>query len=91
MFIKVPRYMYILKDSLYVQLIFGITQNTVPCTNGDIRLQGGTNQYEGRVEICNNNAWGTVCDDSWNDFDARVVCRQLGISTIGTYLYKLHG
>ena len=58
---------------------------TAPCTNGDIRLRGGTNQYEGRVEICNNNAWGTVCDDSWSTSDARVVCRQLGFSSIGTH------
>ena len=76
-------------DSLYVQTLFGITHYSVSCTNGDIRLRGGTNRYEGRVEICNNNAWGTVCDDSWSTFDARVVCRQLGFSTIGTQLCKL--
>ena len=76
-------------DSLYMQTLFGITHYTVSCTNGDIRLRGGTNRYEGRVEICNNNAWGTVCDDSWSTFDARVVCRQLGFSTIGTQLCKL--
>lgn len=54
------------------------------CANGDIRLQDGQNPLEGRVEICNNNQWGTVCEDSWNITDANVVCRQLGI---GTSLY----
>ncbi len=52
------------------------------CNQGDIRLQGGT-ATSGRVEICNNNEWGTVCDDSWDNFDARVVCRQLNISFVG--------
>ena len=62
---------------------------TAPCTNGDIRIQGGSNRYEGRVEICNNNQWGTVCDDSWGTLEARVACRQLGFSSIGTHWCKL--
>ena len=46
-------------------------------------MVGGTVANEGRVEICSNGAWGTVCDDSWGSVDARVVCRQLGYPTIG--------
>ena len=60
----------------------------VNCTNGDVRLMGGSNPMEGRVEICYYNQWGTVCDDSWSTYDARVVCGQLGYSS-ASLLYKL--
>lgn len=50
------------------------------CVEGAVRLVNGTGgrEYEGRVEVCLDNIWGTVCDDLWTDADAQVVCEYLG-------------
>ena len=55
----------------------------IGCTHGNVRLVGGSNQYEGRVEVCINGNWHSVCDDDWEGPDATVVCRQLGYSYTG--------
>ena len=48
------------------------------CADGDVRLMNGTTPYEGRVEICYDGVWGSVCDSGWNYQDAAIVCLQLG-------------
>ena len=48
------------------------------CTTGDIRLTDGPSEYEGRVEICMNGVWGSVCDYGWDTSEATTICKQLG-------------
>ena len=52
----------------------------VPCSNtGSIRLVGGIDQFQGRVEVCTTAlVYSTVCSIGWDNLDAQVVCRQLG-------------
>ena len=43
-----------------------------------LRLVGGANEWEGRVEVSVNGEWGTVCSLDVVFDDVHIVCRQLG-------------
>ena len=54
------------------------------CSNGDVRLIDGRNEYEGRLEVCQEGLWGFVCDDDWlPQENGIVVCQQLGFNATG--------
>ena len=57
------------------------------CTEGGVHLVGGQNPGEGRVEICLQGVWGTICDHYFDRNDANVVCRQLGLPDRGAAVY----
>ncbi|KAG2493103.1 hypothetical protein HYH03_008766 [Edaphochlamys debaryana] len=52
-------------------------------TDGQLRLN--STGSSGRLEVCWNGTWGSVCDELWDDLDALVACRGLGYSN-GTAL-----
>ena len=58
----------------------------IPCQNGTARLVGGASNYSGRVEVCVNGEWGTVCGDSFTQEDAMAVCNSLGYQSTGVWL-----
>lgn len=53
-----------------------------------MRIVGGISVFEGRVELCINEIWNTICaDGAWTNNDANVACREAGYSATGMYNY----
>ncbi|CAI8006506.1 Deleted in malignant brain tumors 1 protein, partial [Geodia barretti] len=51
------------------------------CETGAVRQVNGT-KLAGRVEVCFNGLWGTVCEfEHWSSLEASVVCRQIGLGS----------
>lgn len=59
-------------------LVFPLSEPNQTCENGELRLVNGRIPSEGRLEICYNSVWGTICHDGWENVEARVACTELG-------------
>lgn len=57
------------------------------CVNGAIRLSGGESVDTGRIEVCYNGNWGTICQKGWGIYDAMVACTQLGFNASRKLMY----
>ena len=76
----------------FLPLPSGVATQSASCNNGDLRLTGGSSPNEGRLEVCLNGAWGSVCD-SENLFtmdEAVVACRQLDLLQVEGKLTLFH-
>ena len=64
--------------------------NISQCISGEIRLVGGSTNYEGRAEFCIGGTWTALCGYpwSWDSNDAAVLCNQFGLQSSGNYIYR---
>ncbi|CAE1296097.1 Neurotrypsin [Acanthosepion pharaonis] len=55
----------------------------IKCFKKDVRIQliGGSSEISGRIEITRKGVKGTVCDDHFDNNDAKVICRMMGYSS----------
>ena len=53
------------------------------CTDKDARLVDGPSASKGRLEVCVNHAWATVCRARFGILESTVVCGQLGFQRYG--------
>lgn len=60
------------------------------CEEGSIQLVDGIIDQEGRVEVCHDGVWGSVCDTGWDKVDAHIVCQQLGYAETGKFNHGTH-
>jgi len=56
-------------------------ETTVCDRDGNIRLAGGRHSGEGKLEMCRNGVWGTICNRGWDDIDAQVACTELSLNS----------
>ncbi len=55
----------------------------VDCQDGEIKLYGGATDNEGTIIVCKDNFWGLIGQTTWDDRDAKVICRDLDYPTDG--------
>ena len=55
------------------------------CKEGAVRLVNGQNVRRGLVQVCINQAWGTVCSNQFFTREAQVVCSQMNFERDGEF------
>ena len=53
--------------------------------DGELRLSEGETEWEGRVEVCLGQRWGTIGNDGWTEVNSYVICNALGYDFTGMH------
>ena len=59
---------------------------TADCVDGEVRLMEGEFEWEGRLEMCFGQRWGTINSDGWTSTNSEIVCQDLGYTVPDTGL-----
>lgn len=61
----------------------GNTSVLTECEHGDVRLVDGQKMSKGRVEICADGHWASICNTNWGLVETEIVCKQRGLPVSG--------
>ena len=81
---------YATATKLFFLFIIDKSTEQSNCTDGELRLIGSATTNQGRLEVCMNGAWGSVCDSRgvFTEDEAKVACRQLGKLQVEGRVFK---
>ena len=48
----------------------------------------GESEWEGRLEVCLSQRWGTVSSDGWSHTNTHVICSDLGYDFSGIIIHS---
>ncbi|CAG0895736.1 unnamed protein product [Darwinula stevensoni] len=70
------------KDTCQLPLMVRLSRNDIP----ESRINESKEEMSGRVEVRYRGIWGSICDDGFDDNDATVICKMLGMAKQGRAL-----
>ena len=77
-------YIFLVCNVAYTLSAGDCEDNTVRLVDGRTNMQ--TQTMDGRLEICINNAWGSICNNSFRLIDAEVACNHVfGFERMGEF------
>ena len=88
-FLYHPYIPYFLIQRIFHFLLYFVILFLARCSDGQLRLIGGSEEQYGRLEMCSNQRWGTFSSSSWSTDNSFVACTELGYQCKYYYLFTM--
>ena len=81
---------------VFVTVVFSVLAPPGNCSDGEIRLEGGTVgeiSTSGNIQVCYTGLWGTVCDtnEDWDEAECAVSGHEMKLAEPDLLLENLEG